>query len=72
MGRGTDGFSSGSERSRIVNGGRGFSQAQTYQPEEFVDREELEKLFLGVDFLNYLALKLLVVALICLVSIEVV
>jgi hypothetical protein len=65
MGRSTDNFSSGSSLA-----GGSMTQAQTWQPEDFVDREHLEKLFLGVDFLNYLALKLLGVALLCLLTME--
>jgi hypothetical protein len=69
MGKRTDHFSSAGH-GRIVNSGQTMAQAQTWQPEDFVDREELEKLFLGVDFLNYLALKLLGVAVLCLLSME--
>ena len=70
MGRRDDRFSSAGHGGGIVNAGRTMTQVHPYQPEDFVDREDLEKLCLGVDFLNYLALKLLVVALLCLASIE--
>ncbi len=68
MGRHDDHFSRAGGGSRIGNAGS-MTQAHTY-PEEFVDREDLEKLYLGIDFLNCLAIKLLVVALLCLASIE--
>lgn len=70
MGRRDDHFSSAGHGGHIANA-RSLTQAHTYQPEEFVDREDLEKLYLGIDFLNCLAIKLLVVALLCLASIEV-
>jgi hypothetical protein len=71
MGRQDDRFSSTGQRAGMANARRTMTQARAYQPEDFVDREDLEKLCLGVDFLNYLALKLLLVALLCLVSVEV-
>ena len=70
MGRGNDQFSGASQGGRIVNAGRSMTQAHPYHPEDFVDREDLEKLYLGIDVLNCLAIKLLVVALLCLASIE--
>jgi hypothetical protein len=54
----------------MINAGRSMAQAQTWPPEDFVDREHLEKFFLGVDCLNYLALKLLGVAVLCLLTME--
>lgn len=69
MGRRNDHFWSASEGGSIANRGPGMAQARAYKP-EFIDHDQLEKLFLGVDFLNFLALKLLVVALLCLVGIE--
>jgi hypothetical protein len=68
MGKRDDYFSGAGRGSRIGNAGS-MTQAHTY-PEEFVDREDLEKLYLGIDFLNCLAIKLFVVALLCLANIE--
>lgn len=70
MGIRTDHFSNAGQSSRMINARRSMAQAQTWPPEDFVDREHLEKLFLGVDFLNYLALKLLGVAVLCLLTME--
>jgi hypothetical protein len=70
MGRRDDYFSSAGRGGGMVKSAAAISQAHAYHPDEFVDPEHLEKLFLGVDFLNYLAVKLLVVAVLCLLHVE--
>jgi hypothetical protein len=70
MGRHDDYFSAAGRRSTLGGTPQTLTHASAYQAEEFADPEQLEKLFLGVDFLNYLAIKLFVVALLCLASLE--
>ena len=70
MGRRDDYFSSTGRRGGMAKSAGAITQAHAWQPDELVDPEHLEKLFLGVDLLNYLAVKLLVVAVLCLVHVE--
>jgi hypothetical protein len=70
MGRRNDHIGGARNDSRSPDRGHGITQARAFKP-EFADGEHLEELFLGVDFLNYLALKLLIVALLCLLHIDV-
>jgi hypothetical protein len=70
MGRHNEYFSSAGRGGSVAGSGQTLTHAHAYQPEEFADPEQLEKLFLGVDILNYLAIKFLAVALLCLLHVE--